>query len=195
MSTVPTSLTMYSTETPPEITPENPSESFPTDRDTTNNETVSMLALHPYAHTPAPSALGMPSISSAGVDTPSSGSLDLPPDASDIGSQQASARMSEIVNTLSTANTSSETELSVPQVEEDIGLEDPDEAAADLLAPAGPVHEHAHLPMHGFLVRRDDPFVALIHPGNTRAYIDQSKQEMAERIEMMMTPFLGRDGL
>lgn len=54
---------MYSTETPPEITPENPPESFTADRDTANNETVSMLALHPYEHTPAPSALGMPSIS------------------------------------------------------------------------------------------------------------------------------------
>ncbi|CAH0023877.1 unnamed protein product [Clonostachys rhizophaga] len=186
---------MYSTGTPPEIAPENPSESFTADRDTTNNETVSMLPLHPYAHTPAPSALGMPSISSAGVDTPSSGSLDLPPDAPDIGSQQASARMSEIVNPLSAANTSSETDFSVPQVEEDIGLENPDEAAADLAAPVGPVHGHGNLALYGFLVRKDDPFVPIIHPGNTRAYIDQSKQEMAERIEMMMTPFLGQDGL
>ncbi|CAI6096143.1 unnamed protein product [Clonostachys chloroleuca] len=194
MSTVPTSSTMYSTETPPEITPENPPESFTADRDTANNETVSMLALHPYEHTPAPSALGMPSISSAGIDTPSSGSLDLPPDAPDIGSQQASARMSEIVNPLSAANTSSETEGSVPQVE-DIGLENPDETAADLRAPVGPVHRQVNPAMYGFLVTRDDPFVPLIHPGNTRAYIDQSKQEMAERIEMMMTPFLGRDGL
>ncbi|CAG9942959.1 unnamed protein product [Clonostachys rosea f. rosea IK726] len=185
---------MYNTETPPEIAPENPPESFTADGDTTNNETVSMLALHRCAHTPALSALGMPSISSAGVDTPSSGSLDLLSGTPDTGSQQASARMSEIVTPLSAANTSSETNFSNPQVE-DIGLENPDEAEADLLAPAGPVHGHANLAMHGFLVRRDDPFVPLIHPGNTRAYIDQSKQEMAERIEMMMTPFLGRDGL
>jgi hypothetical protein len=63
MSSIPTSSTMYNTETPPEIAPENPPESFTADGDTTNNETVSMLALHRCAHTPALSALGMPSIS------------------------------------------------------------------------------------------------------------------------------------
>lgn len=132
---------------------------------------------------------------SAGVDTPSSGSLDLLLDAPDIGPQQTSDRMPETVNVpLSATHTSSETEFSVPQLE-DIGLENPDETAADLIAPAGPVLRRANLAMHGFLVRRDDPFVALIHPGNTRAYIDQSKREMAERIEMMMAPFLGQDGL
>ncbi|VUC28445.1 unnamed protein product [Clonostachys rosea] len=194
MSTIPTSSTMYSAATPPETAPENPPESFAADGDATNNETVSMLALNPYEHTPVPFALGMPSISSVGFGTPSSGSVDLLSDAPDIASQQPSDRMSDTVNVhLSATNNSSETDFSILQVEDAV-RENPDETAVDLIASAGPVHGHANLAMHSFLARRDDPFVTLIHPGNTRAYIDQSRREMAEQIEMMMAPFLGQDG-